>query len=116
MWRRARPRRPLDEQRFARAFVWLRDARLPPRYGALAGGVAGVLVGVWIAWGMKQHQVFSGPYQISWITAGAALVLLWLCIGMIGGLTVLSPEESPAAEAAEPGTEDRDGAASPPER
>lgn len=74
--------------------IRLRDLRLPPWLGALIGGGAGLVVGLAVTLSMRRHQVFSEPYQD--LTAGAALVALWLCIGVTSGLAVLSPEEGEA--------------------
>ena len=75
-----------------------RELRLRPRPAALIGALAGVLVGLAIVNSMRRHQVFTEPYQD--LTAGAVLVVLWLCIGTIAGLAVLSPEDGdePPAE------------------
>lgn len=78
----ARPRRLL---------AWLNVVRLSPRAAALLGGGAGAVVGLAVALSMRRHAVFSQPYQD--VTAGAALVVLWLCIGVVAGLTVLSPDD-----------------------
>lgn len=74
---------------FARAAA----GRLPAWQGALAGAGAGLLVGLALAISMAGRTVFTGPYQ--YLTAGAAVVALWLVIGAISGLTVLSPEPDP---------------------
>jgi hypothetical protein len=62
---------------------------LSPRPAALLGAIGGVLVGLAMAVSMARHAVFTQAHQD--VTAGAALVLIWLVIGVIAGLTVLSP-------------------------
>ena len=76
----------------------LRELRLRPRPAAVVGALAGVLVGLAVVNSMRRHQVFTEPYQD--LTAGAALLVLWVCIGTIAGLSVLSPEDGdePPAE------------------
>ena len=68
---------------------WLRELRLEAWPAALIGGAGGLIVGWRIVESMRRHAVFTQPYQD--ITAGAALLALWLCIGVIAGLAVLAP-------------------------
>ena len=72
-----------------RLHAWFVRLRLAGWQAALVGGAAGLLVGGLIAYSMTSTAVFTGPYQA--LTAGAALVGLWLVIGLIAGLTVLAP-------------------------
>jgi ABC-type lipoprotein release transport system permease subunit len=73
----------------SRLGAWLRTATLPPWPAALVGALAGLAVGLAITINMRRHAVFTEPYQD--LTAGAALMVLWLCIGAVAGLAVLSP-------------------------
>jgi hypothetical protein len=74
----------------------MRALVLGPLLGALIGGGAGLLVGGAIVWTMRGHQVLTQPHQL--LTAGTALVLIWIAIGAVSGLAVLSPERDDAAE------------------
>lgn len=95
--RGAASRRPSLAPRVARARSRLYDLRLSPRVAALVGGGAGALMGLVIALSMERRAAFTGPHQ--GLTAGAALVALWLCIGVVAGLTVLAPDDDEAGGA-----------------
>ncbi len=69
---------------------WFRALRLAPRRGALIGGGAGALVGLAMTVTMLGHQVFTQRFQEP--VAGALLVVVWTAIGIVSGLTVLSPD------------------------
>ncbi len=84
-------RRLRSRQRVSRLEAWFDDLWLPAWLAALVGGVAGALVGAALTRSMVRHAVFTAPHQ-DW-TAGAALTALWCCIGVIAGLTVLSPRD-----------------------
>lgn len=93
--------RSQSSQRVASVRSWIREAVrdprsiwLPSRLAAVIGGAAGALVGLLIAVSMTHHAVFTQRYQ--GLIAGAALVLIWLAIGVISGLTVLSPLDDDA--------------------
>jgi hypothetical protein len=73
----------------AGAYAWFRDLHLRPGPAALLGAGAGALVGGAITAGMVRRATFTGPHQGA--TAGAILVAIWILIGIVGGLTVLSP-------------------------
>jgi hypothetical protein len=74
---------------FFRFEEWFAALSLPARWAALVGAAGGGVVGLWMVRSMWRHAVFTGPQQN--LTAGAVLLALWLCIGAIGGLTVLAP-------------------------
>lgn len=69
----------------------IRALRLRPLPAALVGGVGGLAGGGLIALDMVRSATFTGPHQD--VTASAVILALWLAIGAIAGLTVLSPED-----------------------
>ena len=74
---------------------WFRALYLRPWPAALLGGAAGLVVGLAISISMARHATFTGPHQN--LTAGAAVTALWVLIGVVAGLTVLSPVDDQAA-------------------
>lgn len=72
--------------------AWFRNLCLSPLPAALIGAAAGLLVGLAITVSMVQHAVFTGKHQD--VTAGVAVTALWVVIGLIAGLTVLSPSDA----------------------
>jgi hypothetical protein len=76
-------------ERRARLDQRIRALRLHPLLAALLGAAGGLLVGGAMTLGMVRNATFTGPHQD--VTAGAILLALWLAIGLIAGLAVLSP-------------------------
>lgn len=76
-------------ERRARWEKRIRDTRLRPLPAALTGAAGGLLVGGAMTLGMVRNATFTGPHQ--GVTAGSILIALWLVIGVVAGLTVLSP-------------------------
>jgi hypothetical protein len=74
----------------------VRTVRLRPWPAAVIGAAGGLAVGGLITLGMVRNAVFTGPHQ--GVTAGAVLIALWLTIGAIAALTVLSPEDDGAPQ------------------
>src|SRR5262245_56035130 len=98
------------ERALAVGEAWFARLVLPARWVALAGGTAGGAVGLAMVRSMWRHAIFTGPHQN--LTAGAGLLALWLCIGVVAGLAVLAP--FPAADDASQFGTTADTAALPP--
>lgn len=70
-------------------YVWFLTLHLSAWRAALVGSGAGLLVGLVIVRSMWQRQFFTQAHQN--IIAGTILTLIWIAIGAVSGLTVLSP-------------------------
>jgi hypothetical protein len=70
-------------------YAWFMRVHLSAWRAALAGGGAGLVVGLVIVRSMWRQQFFTQAHQN--IIAGAILTVIWIAIGAVSGLTVLSP-------------------------